>query len=248
MTLRRRGRRTGAATPGSADHRFCGPRLFQTKNRGPQKRRSALPASWPARSWSDAPARQCGSAEVSASRRIPLRPLVREEDPSRQVERIERPRPVEGARQQGEVRLGESLSPFEEAHGDEEIGKEGTPEFRHRDRIRHGGDGGQGKDADRKSGGPRYPLRPVLWYSPTQWTWKKMSTFAFICKLSGIVSQARTVTPFTLATSSIPTSTTTALNGKARRRVGLADFSCCRHVARERGSVAVAVSQWNTRW
>ena len=85
-------------------------------------------------------------------------PVVREEDPSRQVERIERPRPVEGARQQGEVRLGESLSPFEEAHGDEEIGKEGTPEFRHRDRIWHGGDGGERKDADRKSGGPRYPL------------------------------------------------------------------------------------------
>jgi len=27
---------------GSADHRFCGPRLFQSKNRGPQTRRSAL--------------------------------------------------------------------------------------------------------------------------------------------------------------------------------------------------------------
>jgi len=73
---------------------------------------------------------------------------------------MERPDPVEGARQQREVRLGESLSSFEEAHDDEEIGKERTPEFRHRDRIRHGGDGGQGKDADRKSGGPRYPLGP----------------------------------------------------------------------------------------
>ncbi len=27
---------------GSADHRFCGPRFFQSKNRGPQTRRSAL--------------------------------------------------------------------------------------------------------------------------------------------------------------------------------------------------------------
>jgi len=58
--------------------------------------------------------------------------VVREEDPSRQVERMQRPCPVEGARQHGAVRLGESLSPFEKAHGDEEIpiGKEATPEFR----------------------------------------------------------------------------------------------------------------------
>jgi hypothetical protein len=68
---------------------------------------------------------------------------------------MERPRPVEGARQQGEVTHGEFLSPFEEAHGDEEIGMEGASEFRHRDRIRHGGDAGQRKDPDRKSGGPR---------------------------------------------------------------------------------------------
>jgi len=41
------------------------------------------------------------------------------------------PGPVEDTRQQGDVRLGESLSPFEEAHSDEEIpiGKEGTPEL-----------------------------------------------------------------------------------------------------------------------
>jgi len=60
-----------------------------------------------------------------------VRPLVTEEDPSRQVERMQPPGPVEDTRQQGDVRLGESLSPFEEAHSDEEIpiGKEGTPEL-----------------------------------------------------------------------------------------------------------------------
>ena len=71
------------------------------------------------------------------------------------------PRSVEGSRQQGEVRLGEFLSPPEQAHGDKEIsiGKKRTPEFRHRDRIRHGGDDSDGKDADRKCVGPRYELR-----------------------------------------------------------------------------------------
>ena len=69
-------------------------------------------------------------------------------------------RTVESARQQGEVRLGEFLSPLEQAHGDEEvpIEKKRTPEFLHPDRVRHGGDVGQGKDAERKSGGPRYSL------------------------------------------------------------------------------------------
>jgi hypothetical protein len=37
---------------------------------------------------------------------------------------------VEGSRQQSEIRLGEFLSPPEQAHGDKEIGKERTPEFR----------------------------------------------------------------------------------------------------------------------
>jgi hypothetical protein len=68
------------------------------------------------------------------------------------------PRSVEGSRQQGEIRLGEFLSPPEQAHSDKEMGKKRTPEFRHRDRTRHGGDDSYGKDADRKSGGPRYPL------------------------------------------------------------------------------------------
>jgi hypothetical protein len=73
---------------------------------------------------------------------------------------VQCPRSVEGSRQQGEVRLGEFLSPPEQAHGDKEIsiGKKRTPEFRHRDRIRHGGDDSDGKDADRKTGGPRYLL------------------------------------------------------------------------------------------
>jgi len=73
---------------------------------------------------------------------------------------VQCPRSVEGSRQQGEVRLGEFLSPPEQAHADEEIsiGKKRTPEFRHRDRIRRGGDDGDGKDADRKTGGPRYLL------------------------------------------------------------------------------------------
>ena len=55
-------------------------------------------------------------------------------------------------------RLGELLSLPEQADGDKESGKKSTPEFRHHDRIRHGGDEGYGKDADRKTGGPRYLL------------------------------------------------------------------------------------------
>jgi hypothetical protein len=41
-------------------------------------------------------------------------------------------RSVEGWRQQGEVRLGEFLSPPEQAHDDKEtsMGKKRTPEFR----------------------------------------------------------------------------------------------------------------------
>jgi hypothetical protein len=33
-----------------------------------------------------------------------------------------------------------------------------TPQLRQRDRIQDGGEDGWGKDADRKTGGPRYPL------------------------------------------------------------------------------------------
>jgi hypothetical protein len=63
---------------------------------------------------------------------------------------------VEGPRQEGEIRLAEFLSLPEQAHDDNEIavGKKRTPDFRHRDRIRHGGDDGYGKDADRKIGPP----------------------------------------------------------------------------------------------
>jgi hypothetical protein len=52
----------------------------------------------------------------------------------------------EGSRQQGEISLGEFLSPPVQAHDDKEIsiGKKRTPEFRHRDRIRHGGDNSYG--------------------------------------------------------------------------------------------------------
>jgi hypothetical protein len=52
---------------------------------------------------------------VSVSRRIG------EKDPSRQVKRVPCPRSVEGSRQQGEIRLGEFLSPPEQAHDDKEI-------------------------------------------------------------------------------------------------------------------------------
>jgi hypothetical protein len=81
---------------------------------------------------------------------------------------VQCPRSVEGSRQQGEIRLGEFLSPPEQAHSDKEIsiGKKRTPEFRHRDRIRHGGDNGYGKDADRKTGVPPYTLQKLgdfLW-------------------------------------------------------------------------------------
>jgi hypothetical protein len=71
---------------------------------------------------------------------------------------------VEGSRKQGEISLGEFASPPEQAHDDKEISieKKRAPEFRHRDRIRHGGDDSYGKDADRKIGSPRY----LLWRSP----------------------------------------------------------------------------------
>jgi hypothetical protein len=41
-----------------------------------------------------------------------------------------RSRSVEGSRQQGEIRLGDFLSPPEQAHGDKEMGKKGTEELR----------------------------------------------------------------------------------------------------------------------
>jgi hypothetical protein len=85
--------------------------------------------------------------------------MVEEKNPSRQVKRAQHPRSVEGPRQQGGVRLGEFLSPPQQTHGDKEtsVGKKGTSEFRHRDRMRRGGDDCRGKDADRDRGGPRYP-------------------------------------------------------------------------------------------
>ena len=48
------------------------------------------------------------------------------------MKRVQCPRSVEGSRQQDEIRLGEFLSPPEQAHGDKEIslGKKRTPEFR----------------------------------------------------------------------------------------------------------------------
>ena len=48
-------------------------------------------------------------------------PVVGEKGPSCQVKRVQCPRSVEGSRQQGEIRLGESLSPPEQAHDDKEI-------------------------------------------------------------------------------------------------------------------------------
>jgi hypothetical protein len=76
---------------------------------------------------------------------------------------VQGPRSVEGSRQQGEISLGEFLSPPEQAQDDKEIsiGKKRTPESRHRDGTRHGGDSSYGKDADRKIGGPRYLLRSL---------------------------------------------------------------------------------------
>lgn len=90
-------------------------------------------------------------------------PVVREKDPSCQVKRVQCPRSVEGSRQPGEIRLGEFLSPPEQASDDKEIsiGKKRTAEFRHRDRIRRVDDSSYGKDADRKIGGPRYLLGSI---------------------------------------------------------------------------------------
>ena len=70
-------------------------------------------------------------------------------------------RSVEGSRQQRKVGLRELLSPPKQAHGDGEtsVGKKRTPELRHRDRTQHAGNDGYGKDADRKTGRPRYLLR-----------------------------------------------------------------------------------------
>jgi hypothetical protein len=83
-------------------------------------------------------------------------PVIGKEDPSRREGRVLCRRSVEGSRQPGEIRLGEFLSPPEQAHDDKESGKKRTPEFRHRERIRQGSGDRQGKDADRKIGGPRY--------------------------------------------------------------------------------------------
>jgi hypothetical protein len=41
-----------------------------------------------------------------------------EKDPSRQAKRAQCPRSVEGSRQEGEIRLGEFLSPPEQARDD----------------------------------------------------------------------------------------------------------------------------------
>ncbi len=80
--------------------------------------------------------------------------------PSGQVKRVQHPRSVEGLREQAEIRLGEFLPPLVQAHDDKEITieKKRTPEFRHRDRMGHGGDDSYGKDADCKIGGPHYLL------------------------------------------------------------------------------------------
>jgi len=92
---------------------------------------------------------------------VARRGWVGEKDPSGQMKRVRCSHSVEGSHQPGEIRLGEFLSPAEQAHDDKErsIGKKRTPEFRHRDRIRHSGDHNYGKDADREIGGPHYLLR-----------------------------------------------------------------------------------------
>jgi hypothetical protein len=60
----------------------------------------------------------------------------------RAPEGVQCPRPVEGSRQEGEVRLGEFLSPPEQAHGDKGSGEKRPPGFRDCGGIRQGGDGG----------------------------------------------------------------------------------------------------------
>jgi hypothetical protein len=97
----------------------------------------------------------CARIEVGRANAVPV---VGKKHPSCHVKRVPRPRSVEGLRQPGEIRPGEFLSPPEQAHGDKEIGKKRTPEFRRRDRVRHGGDNRYGEDADRKIGAPRYLL------------------------------------------------------------------------------------------
>jgi hypothetical protein len=69
---------------------------------------------------------------------------------------------AEGSCQQREIRLGELLSPPEQVHRDKEISiaKKRTPEFRHRDRIQHGGDDGYGREADRNTGPSPCLLEP----------------------------------------------------------------------------------------
>ena len=90
-------------------------------------------------------------------------PVVGEENPSRQVKSVQGPRSIEGSRQKGEIRSSQFLSSPQQAHDDKEvsIGEKRAPELRHRDRIRQGGDNSYGKDADRKTGGPRYTEKNV---------------------------------------------------------------------------------------
>jgi len=60
---------------------------------------------------------------------------------------------IQRQKPQGRKGGDSALSPPQQAHGDKEIsvGRKGTPEFPHRDRIQHGGDDGYGKDAARKT-------------------------------------------------------------------------------------------------
>jgi len=72
-------------------------------------------------------------------------PVIGKEDPRCQIKWVQRPRSVERARQQSEISFDQFCAAFQQAHSNEEIPirKKRTPERR---------------DADRKTGGPRYLL------------------------------------------------------------------------------------------
>ncbi len=98
-------------------------------------------------------------------------PMIREKHPGREVERVQRPCPMEGACQEDEIRLGEFSAPWEQAYGDEKVSvrKKRATQFRHGDTIRHRERDCEGRDADRKTGGPRYACFKLKLISSSNW-------------------------------------------------------------------------------
>jgi hypothetical protein len=128
-------------------------------------------------------------------------PMIGEQDPGREIERVERLCPMEGTRQEDEIRLGEFSAPWEQAYGDEKVSvrKKGATQFRHGDTIRHRKPDCEGRAADRKNGGPRYPASeevPLNWNKCVRQTHRWLSiafTVAVIVNIVALVLKKQAV-------------------------------------------------------